>query len=83
MKNSTVCWVSIMTINHFTFKDSESVISSINEDASWGCHGTSQTEYAGTLGSSDEKLSTRGTRALIIFCGCITAVYDLPLMADR
>lgn len=56
-----MCWVSIMTINHFTFKDREPVISSINEDASWGCFGTSQTEYGGTLGSWDEKLYMRWT----------------------
>lgn len=46
-----------MTINHFTFKDRELVISSINEDVSWGCLGTSQIEYGGALGFWDEKLS--------------------------
>lgn len=59
VKNSTMCWVSIMTINHFTFKDRELVISSINEVASRGCLGTSQIEYGGTLDSWDEKLSMR------------------------
>lgn len=27
--------------------------------------------------------SREGLRTLLIFCGCITAVYDLPLVADR